>query len=126
LNNSGCLALESTKTTLGEVLWSKLLQIGYLQINTMTNEHGETSFVMKPSALAKYVPSGLADMLDDAKALASSFTYGIVNTGKPSPPAPSAEPASVIVEQQPGLPLSVDDSDPQASDSNIAKKRRKR
>jgi hypothetical protein len=79
-NTSGCLALEATKTTLGEVLWSKLLQIGYLEVNTMTNEQGETCFVMKPSALAKYVPSGLADMLDDAKALASSFTYGIVNS----------------------------------------------
>jgi hypothetical protein len=76
----GCLALEPTKATLGEVLWSKLLQIGYLEVNTMTNERGETCFVMKPSALAKYVPSGLADMLDDAKALASSFTYGIVNS----------------------------------------------
>jgi len=80
LNNAGCIDLARARATLGEVLWSKLLQIGYLEVSTITNERGDTSFVMKPSALAKYVPSGLADMLDDAKALASSFTYGIVHS----------------------------------------------
>ena len=35
---------------------------------------------MKPAALAKFVPGGLADMLDDAKALASSLMYGILKS----------------------------------------------
>lgn len=80
LSSRGCIPLSRAKQMLGDTLWSKLLQIGYLEVSTITNESGDASFVMKPSALAKYVPSGLADMLDDAKALASSFTYGIVHS----------------------------------------------
>lgn len=80
LTKAGCLQLEPIQQLLGMQLWSKLHQIGYFEVSSLLNERGETLFVMRPSALVKYVPSGLADMLDDAKALASSLTYGIIKS----------------------------------------------
>lgn len=74
----GCLPAASVRKILGEVLWSKLHQIGYFEVSIVSNEYGSTEFVTKPEALTKFVPSGLADMLDDAKALSSSLTFGIL------------------------------------------------
>jgi hypothetical protein len=80
LSSSGCLPEDTIVAVLGSQLWSKLHQIGYYQVSQVTNEKGSTRFVTKPSALVKYVPGGLADMHDDAKALASSLTYGILKS----------------------------------------------
>ena len=80
LTGSGCLPEEIVTYILGAALWSKLHQIGYFQVSMVTNEIGSTRFVTKPAALVKYVPGGLADMHDDAKALASSLTYGILKS----------------------------------------------
>jgi hypothetical protein len=82
LSTMGCLPEELIRQVLGEPLWSKLHQIGYYQVSTVTNERGNTTFVSKPAALVKYVPGGLGDMHDDAKALASSLTYGILKSNK--------------------------------------------
>ena len=78
LNTMGCLPVASVRKILGEVLWSKLHQIGYFEVSIVSNEYGSTEFVTKPEALTKFVPSGLADVLDDAKALSSSLTFGIL------------------------------------------------
>ncbi|NTI85651.1 hypothetical protein G6L87_01080 [Agrobacterium rhizogenes] len=78
LRASGCLPAASVRKIVGEVLWSKLHQIGYFEVSIVSNEYGSTEFVTKPEALTKFVPSGLADMLDDAKALSSSLTFGIL------------------------------------------------
>ena len=80
LNQRGCLLADELRQLLGTKLWSKLHQIGFLDVSVVLNEHGPTEFVTKPEALAKYIPNGLADMLDDAKALASSLTYGIIKS----------------------------------------------
>ena len=77
----GCLLASELHDLLGELLWSKLHQIGFFDVSVVLNERGQTEFVSKPGALAKFIPGGLADMLDDAKALASSLTYGIVKSG---------------------------------------------
>lgn len=77
----GCLLASELQELLGEILWSKLHQIGFFDVSVVLNERGPTEFVSKPGALAKFIPGGLADMLDDAKALASSLTYGIVKSG---------------------------------------------
>lgn len=82
LNATGCLPEDTVVTILGAPLWSKLHQIGYYQVSQVTNENGSTRFVTRPAALVKYVPGGLADMHDDAKALASSLTYGILKSSK--------------------------------------------
>ena len=78
LRSTGCLPAASVHKILGDVLWSKLHQIGYFEVSIVSNEYGSTEFVTKPEALTKFVPSGLADMLDDAKALSSSLTFGIL------------------------------------------------
>jgi hypothetical protein len=80
LFQKGCVPAGQLRTLLGDVLWSKMHQIGYFEVSVVSNERGQTEFVTKPEALAKYIPGGLADMLDDAKALASSLTYGIVKS----------------------------------------------
>ena len=77
----GCLLASELHGLLGEMLWSKLHQIGFFDVSVVLNEKGPTEFVSKPGALAKFIPGGLADTLDDAKALASSLTYGIVKSG---------------------------------------------
>ncbi|MDF8357289.1 hypothetical protein [Ensifer adhaerens] len=78
LRASGCLPAASVRKIVGDSLWSKLHQIGYFEVSIVSNEYGSTEFVTKPEALTKFVPSGLADMLDDAKALSSSLTFGIL------------------------------------------------
>lgn len=83
LKQRGCLLADEIRHLLGPILWSKMHQIGFFEVSVVVNERGSTEFVSKPEALVKYVPNGLADMLDDAKALASSLTYGIIK----SPPA---------------------------------------
>lgn len=80
LGVAGCLPEDTISKVLGTQLWSKLHQIGYYQVSMVTNERGSTRFVTKSAALVKYVPGGLADMHDDAKALASSLTYGILKS----------------------------------------------
>ncbi|MCK1418902.1 hypothetical protein IVB55_39445 [Bradyrhizobium sp. CW4] len=81
LNKAGCVQASELRTLLGETLWSKMHQIAYYEVSVVANEKGQTEFVSKPESLAKYIPNGLADVLDDAKALASSLTYGIVKSG---------------------------------------------
>jgi hypothetical protein len=81
LNKAGCMQAGELRTLLGGILWSKMHQIAYYEVSVVANEKGQTEFVSKPEALAKYIPNGLADVLDDAKALASSLTYGIVKSG---------------------------------------------
>jgi len=77
LSKSGCVLKSSIVGVLGDALWGKLHQIGYFDVSTVSNSSGDTEFVTLPGALSKYIPDSLADMLDDAKALASSLTYGI-------------------------------------------------
>lgn len=79
-NRHGCLHVSLVHDRIGPILWSKLHQIGYFEVSVVTNEHGPNEFVTKPEALTKFIPGGLADMLDDAKALASSLAYGIMNS----------------------------------------------
>ncbi len=77
LSKSGCVLKSKLVDILGNALWGKLHQIGFYDVSTVSNDSGDTEFVSAPGALSKYVPDSLADMLDDAKALASSLTYGI-------------------------------------------------
>jgi hypothetical protein len=74
---SGCILKAALVAVLGDALWGKMHQVGFYDVSTVSNQAGNTEFVTKPGALSKYVPGSLADMLDDAKALASSLTYGI-------------------------------------------------
>ena len=80
IGRTGCQSVERMQQVLGPVLWSKLHQISYFDVSAVTNEYGSTPFVTKPAALAKFVPGGLADTLNEAKALASSLTYGILKS----------------------------------------------
>ncbi len=80
LEKCGCMQSGALKRVLGDELWRKLHQIAYFEVSVVSNEAGQTEFVTKPEAISKFIPNGLADMLDDAKALAASLTYGIVKS----------------------------------------------
>lgn len=68
------------KKILGPKLWSSLHQIAYYDVVWVRNEQGTTEFATKPDAISKYMPNGIADVLDDAKALAAGLTYGMVKS----------------------------------------------
>ena len=80
LQTKGCVLADELRQLLGKSLWTKFHQIGFFEVSLVVNERGSTEFVSMPEALVKYIPNGLADMLEDAKALASSLTYGIINS----------------------------------------------
>ncbi|GGH63205.1 hypothetical protein GCM10011341_38130 [Frigidibacter albus] len=80
MQSRGCVQAGELRRVLGDQLWRNLHQIGFFEVSTVTNEHGQTEFVTKPEAISKFMPCGLADMLDDAKALSASLTYGIVKS----------------------------------------------
>ena len=82
MDRLGCVQKSTLVNLLGELLWSKLHQIGMFEVSYVVNENGPTPFVTKPSSLSKFVPGGLADMLNDAKALASSLMYGILKSSR--------------------------------------------
>ena len=83
LQTQGCILADELRQFLGENLWRKFHQIGFFDVSVVVNEHGSTEFVSMPEALVKYIPNGLADMLEDARALASSLTYGIIVSPEP-------------------------------------------
>ena len=80
LEKCGCVQAGALKKVLGDRLWNKLHQIAYFEVSVVSNEAGQTEFVTKPEAISKFIPNGLSDMLDDAKALSASSTYGIVKS----------------------------------------------
>lgn len=80
LRKRGCVPAGEIKKILGARLWSSLHQIAHYDVVWVRNEKGVTEFATKPDAISKYVPNGIADVLDDAKALAAGLTYGMVKS----------------------------------------------
>ncbi|MDE0225941.1 MAG: hypothetical protein OXP28_12495 [Gammaproteobacteria bacterium] len=103
VKDNGCILADRLQAVLGQKLWMKLHQIGFFDVSEVVNERGTTGFATKPDALAKYVPNGLADILDDAKALASSLAYGIVKSDRARGMLKSVESSSARVCSSVGL-----------------------
>lgn len=77
LNRSGCVLASNIETQLGTQLFDKLKAAGVLEINTVSNEKGEHSFVTLPGAFHKFVNPLIDDSFDMAKALVSALSYGM-------------------------------------------------
>ncbi len=77
LTSSGCLPQKTAKCILGDILYSKLCSIGFIDENSIGNEAGVFSFVTRPSAFCKFTNSAADDAFDLAKAFVTSLTYGI-------------------------------------------------
>lgn len=77
LNKSGCMLASKIEPQLGTQLFDKLKAAGVLEINTVSNEMGEHSFVTLPGAFHKFVNPLIDDSFDMAKALVSALSYGM-------------------------------------------------
>jgi hypothetical protein len=80
LNKSACVPLDEVVQIGGTDLVNKLQGIGLLDINTVSNEHGEYYFVTKPSTFCKFTNSIVDDAFDLAKVFVTSLTYGMVRS----------------------------------------------
>jgi hypothetical protein len=77
LNKTGCLYAVTCETNLGFTLFEKLKAAGVLEVNTVSNELGDHSFVTLPGAFHKFVNPLVDDTFDMAKALVSALSYGM-------------------------------------------------
>lgn len=76
LNRVGCLYAVNCEKILGQALFDKLKAAGMLEVNTVSNELGDHSFVTLPGAFHKFVNPLIDDTFDMAKALVSALSYG--------------------------------------------------
>ena len=76
----GCIAKQEAVALLGNVLYSKLCSIGFLDENSIGNETGTFSFVTRPAAFTKFTNSAADDAFDLAKAFVTSLTFGMTSS----------------------------------------------
>lgn len=78
-----CACIEVTEATrmLGNPLFNKVMAIGLLDVNVVSNSTENTGFVTLPSAFTKFGSSSMIDdAFDLAKAFLSSITYGMTKS----------------------------------------------
>ena len=80
LKKSGCASKSEAIGVLGEVLYSKMCAIGFIDENSIGNEEGTFSFVTRPAAFSKFTDSAADDAFDLAKAFVTSLTYGMTSS----------------------------------------------
>jgi hypothetical protein len=77
LNKTGCVYATNCENILGQALFEKLKASGVLEVNTVSNEIGDHSFVTLPGAFHKFVNPMVDDTFDMAKALVTALSYGM-------------------------------------------------
>lgn len=80
LKVSGCVAKPEAIGVLGDILYSKMCAIGFIDENSIGNEAGTFSFVTRPAAFSKFTNSVADDAFDLAKAFVTSLTYGMTSS----------------------------------------------
>jgi len=80
LNALGCIPKREAIIILGDILYSKVCAIGFIDENTIGNEAGMFSFVTLPAAFSKFTNSIVDDAFDLAKAFVTSLTYGMTSS----------------------------------------------
>lgn len=80
LDKNACIEEDVAKKELGAQLFAKLCSIGMYDVSVVSNEHGETGYLTKPSSFSKYSSSTIDDAFDLAKAFVSSLTYGMTKS----------------------------------------------
>lgn len=76
----GCIPKGTAISILGDVLYSKLTSIGFIDENSIGNEDGTFAFVTRPAAFSKFTNSAADDAFDLAKAFVTSLTYGMTSS----------------------------------------------
>ena len=77
LRKFGCLSYEQAEKMLTLDLLERLIAIGMFDLNRISNDDGEHSFVSDPSAFHKFIDPLVDDCFDLAKALVTALTYGM-------------------------------------------------
>jgi hypothetical protein len=80
LQSRGCIDVTEIARMLGKQLFEKVMSVGLLDINVVSNSKEETGFVTLPSAFSKFSTSTIDDAFDLAKAFVSSITYGMTKS----------------------------------------------
>ncbi|MHB8974276.1 MAG: hypothetical protein ACYC4N_27910 [Pirellulaceae bacterium] len=80
LKSTGCMAKSEAMSVLGEILYSKVCAIGFVDENSIGNEAGTFSFITRPAAFSKFTNSAADDAFDLAKAFVTSLTYGMTSS----------------------------------------------
>jgi len=80
LNAAGCLEVSVVRGILGNALFEKLRAAGFYDVNTVSNDQGDHSFVTAPAAFHKFVNPMIDDAFDMAKALVAALSYGITRS----------------------------------------------
>jgi DNA-binding transcriptional ArsR family regulator len=77
LNINGILTEDYVQQQLGIDLMSKLVGIGFYDLNRILNEQGCFGYITKPSSFSRFSKTFADDAFNLAKALVSSLTYGM-------------------------------------------------
>jgi|HubBroStandDraft_6_1064221.scaffolds.fasta_scaffold133446_2 hypothetical protein len=80
LKRTGCLEVATIRSILGDGLFDKLRAAGFYDVNTVSNDQGNHSFVTAPAAFHKFVNPLVDDAFDMAKALVAALSYGITRS----------------------------------------------
>ncbi len=80
LARAGCMEVGTVRTILGDELFDKLRAAGFYDVNTVSNDQGNYSFVTAPAAFHKFVNPFVDDAFDMAKALVAALSYGITRS----------------------------------------------
>ena len=76
-DRSVAVPASDTINILGTDLFKKLASIGMYDLNTISNERDNMTFITKPSVFSKYGNTFVDDALDLVKAFVTSLTYGM-------------------------------------------------
>jgi len=80
LKKAGCLELTVARDLIGVELLNKLQTIGGIDLNEVSNNSENVTFITLPSAFNKFGNSQVEDSFDHSKALVSSLTYGMTKS----------------------------------------------
>lgn len=79
LERAGCVPLKEVAKHIAKETFVRLQDIGVYEVSSISNERGKFDFVTKPSSFSKFSNSAeLQDAFDDARALVSSLSYGMI------------------------------------------------
>lgn len=80
LSRTGCLEVATVRAVLSDALFDKLRAAGFYDVNTVSNDQGNYSYVTAPAAFHKFVNPFVDDAFDMAKALVAALSYGITRS----------------------------------------------
>jgi len=82
LKQCGALLASEAKSILGENLFSKVRAAALYDMNVVSNESGDHTFITSPGAFHKFSDPLVEDAFDHAKALVAALSYGMSQSSR--------------------------------------------